>query len=100
MNENTSNYTMDDAPGVITVETWTLTPNGARFIYFWCKKWLIVPDKQMPIADFRSSEKWTLFAIVDDRVVASFPGCQIKGWFRCESPPVHVHGECDCCSIE
>lgn len=100
MNGETSNYVMDDAPGVVTVANWTLTPCGTRFIYFWCKEWRIIPDKQMPVADFRSTEKWALFAIVDHRVVASFPGCQIKGWFRCESPPTQVHGESVCYVIE
>lgn len=91
--------TVDDMPGVVTVADWTMATNGKRYICFWCGHWRVVPDKQMPIDGFKSSEKWTLFAIVDGDVVMAIPGCQIKAWVRSDKSPPYQQGGTDCCVI-
>ena len=69
---------------IITVSEWIMTPKGERYLYFFCSIWKIIPDKSMPVEGFRSSEHWQLFAMSDqDKILAVFPGCQIKAWFYC-----------------
>ena len=73
--------------GIITVANWTMAPTGETFLYFWAKCWVVITDKMMPIDSFKSSEKWTLMAIVDDKAVMLLPGCQVKGFMHAEQCP-------------
>ena len=74
--------------GVITVGTWILAPDGRMYQYFWCQRWEVLTDQQLPVDGFRSSERWQLFAVsAEGKPVAVFPGCQVKGWLACEQPP-------------
>ena len=94
--ESEMSYELDDMPGVVTVAEWTMAPDGARYRHFWSDKWRVVPDKDMPVEGFKSSEKWTLFGLRGDRVVLAVPGCQVKGWYRCHNPPKLVAEGAQC----
>lgn len=86
-----TDWKMDDMPGVVTLSTWTMTPEGGTAMYLWCANWVVVPDKAMPVEGFKSTEKWTLFGIVNGRVRIAIPGCQIKAWmYTMKCPPVVV----------
>lgn len=97
---NGQRFSVDDMPGIITVSNWTMAGDGQRYQCFWCAHWLVVPDKQMPIDGFKSSEKWTLFALVDGGVVMAIPGCQVKAWVRSSSQPTYRPGYTDCFKVE
>lgn len=78
----------DSIPGLITVLNWTMAPDGEKYLFFWAARWQITTDSEMPIENFRSSERWQLIAISpDSEVLAVFPGCQVKAWIRCKTPP-------------
>ncbi|MCK5642667.1 MAG: hypothetical protein KAJ19_17800 [Gammaproteobacteria bacterium] len=78
----------DSVPGLITVLNWTMAPNGNKYLFFWAPRWQIMTDKEMPTEHFRSSERWQLAAITSNSdVLAVFPGCQVKAWIHCETPP-------------
>ena len=79
--------TMDNLPGVITLPDWSLAPNGKTYIHLWCKDWRVITDKDVPVDGFRSTEKWQLLAMVNNTVMAVIPGCQVKAWMRCNTPP-------------
>lgn len=82
--------------GIVTVNNWMLAPNGGKYLHFWCKEWVIVPDKNMPVEGFHSAEKWSLFARVGDRSVMAIPGCRVAGWSACDAPPPDI-GDCYAC---
>ena len=78
----------DSIAGLITVMNWTMAPDGERYLHFWASHWEIMTDANMPIEGFRSSERWQLIALASNSdVLAVFPGCQVKAWIRCETPP-------------
>ena len=93
-------FELDNMPGIVTVNDWTLVPNGAQYKYFWCAHWVVVTDKDLPITGFRSSEQWQLFAVVNTAVRMAIPGCGVKTWMRCECPPEHLPSGSDCFNIE
>ena len=78
--------------GVVRLANWTIMPNGEEYLNVWCKRWEIVTDRMMPVEGFKSSEKWQLAAMVDDKVVLFIPGCQVKGWTRIDDPEILKHG--------
>ncbi len=73
--------------GVVTVSNWTISKDGETYLYFYADTWLITTDKMFPISDFHSVEKWQLLAIKEDKVVAIFPGCQVKAFIYCDKSP-------------
>lgn len=73
--------------GVITLGGWTMMPDGRIYEYVYCAKWEIRTDKQFPVDGFRSSEKWQLFGIVNDKIKCIIPGCQVNGWVFCGANP-------------
>ena len=79
--------------GIVKVADWQMVRNGQKHIYFWCRRWEVLTDADIPVDKFRSSERWTLAAVdADGRVLALFPGCQVKGWIALTTPP--AAGEC------
>jgi len=84
-----SNKPIEDCvPGLITVMNWTMAPDGRKYLYFWASRWQIITDAEIPVENFRSSERWQLIAVASDsQVMAVFPGCQVKAWIRCDAPP-------------
>lgn len=75
--------------GIITVSTWTIAPDGNRYLYFFSKKWEILSDKMIPVPGFKSSEHWQLAALSENNnILCLFPGCQIKAWFFCNNKPL------------
>ncbi len=88
--QHVNEFQIDQFPqaGIVTVSNWTMSPDGDTYLYFWCDNWFIATDKMMPISGFRSTEKWTLIAMgKDKRVSMMFPGCQVKAFLACSSPP-------------
>lgn len=78
----------DSIAGLITVMNWTMAPDGDKYLFFWASLWQIITDADMPVEHFRSSERWQLIALNSNSdVLAVFPGCQVKAWIRCETPP-------------
>ena len=78
----------DSIAGLVTVMNWTMAPDGEKYLFFWASHWQIMTDLDMPIDGFRSSERWQLIALTSNSdVLAVFPGCQVKAWIRCETPP-------------
>ena len=78
----------DSVPGIVSVVNWMMAPDGHRYLYFWSARWQIITDDDIPVANFSSSEGWQMIAVSANRhVLAVLPGCQVKGWVRCEKPP-------------
>ena len=59
---NLSDLKEGGASGTVRLAEWQMDNNGDEYIYFWCKDWRIITDKDMPLEGFRSSEKWQLIA--------------------------------------
>ena len=77
----------DSLAGLISVLNWTMAPDGRRYLYFWARRWQVITDAQIPVEHFHSSERWQMVAVSSNSdVLAVFPGCQVKAWFRCEAP--------------
>lgn len=81
--------------GVITLVNWTLMPNGQTYLYLWARKWVVMTDdvigRFINAPKFRSSERWSLVGYGDGPDPKVFiPGCQVKGWARCEEVPPHA----------
>lgn len=74
-------------PGIVTVSEWTAGADGEQYRFFWAPSWRVITDKQMPIAGFRSTERWQLLACDGDVVLALIPGCQVRGMVFCKDPP-------------
>lgn len=87
-----------NSAGIITVVNWTMAPDGARYLYFWCSNWEILTDKTIPVEGFRSTEHWQL-AAKDAKgcIVALFPGCQIKAWVKSPESPPYLKGDGAAC---
>ena len=71
--------------GVVTLLQYMAMPDGSQYQYLWADRWEVLPDKAMPIEDFRSHEKWTLAGVVDGQAVVLIPGCQVKCWAFCRT---------------
>jgi hypothetical protein len=65
-----------------------MAPNGVSYKNFFCKDWKVVIDSQMPVENFRSHEKWSLFAMDGEKVLAIIPGCRVDGCIACETCPI------------
>jgi len=77
-------------PGLITLLNWIIMPDGDEYKYIWCSSWKIITDKQFPLDNFRSSEKWQLLGLRGKQVVCVIPGCQVAGWIMCKKPPITI----------
>ncbi len=78
----------ESVPGLITVANWTMAPDGHKYMFFWASRWQIMTDREIPVPNFRSSERWQMIAVSETgEVLAVFPGCQVKAWVRCVVPP-------------
>lgn len=73
--------------GIITTKNWLFAPDGDQYRAFWCETWLLVTDKEFPVPDFRSAERWGVFAFDNGVIVAIIPGCDVAGYTVCKSPP-------------
>lgn len=82
---------MNNKSGVVTVENWTMAPNGETYLHFWAEKWVVETDKgfaaAMGLKDFRSSERWQLIGVRDGEPALILPGCQVKGFYVCDLAP-------------
>lgn len=81
-------YIMDDMPGIVTTSEFLWAPDEMRYVGFWCARWKVIPDKHVPVEDFRSQERWHLCAMDGDTVILIIPSCRFAGWARMEKPPV------------
>ena len=78
----------ESVPGIITLVNWTMAPDGHKYLFFWAPRWQVTTDREIPIENFHSSERWQLIAVgANSDVLAVFPGCQVKAWIRCSDPP-------------
>ena len=85
--------------GVVTTVNWTMAKDGLKYWYFYCDRWEIITDKEMPVYNFRSVGKWQMVAVdAHGDVLAIFPGCQVKAWIVCADMP--EHRESDCCHLK
>jgi hypothetical protein len=76
--------------GVISLTQWCMAPDGMQYIYFFHDAWKILTDKNMPVEDFRSAERWSLAAYKNHEIIALFPGCKITGYIKCDRKPVDL----------
>ena len=69
-------------PGTVTVVNWTLMADGETYLHVWAERWEVLTDKTIgeSLPGFRSTEHWTLAAIVNGEIAMLIPGCQIKAW--------------------
>ena len=73
--------------GIITTRNWLMAPNGERYAYWYSEEWRVVIDKEFPLADFHSREKWSLLALKNGNVVCIIPGCEICGLIMADKCP-------------
>jgi hypothetical protein len=92
----------DNTAGVVTLLNWVMMPDGNKYLYLWAKTWLITTDKEFPVKDLRTSERWQLLAMVGEFAQVILPGCQIRAWGQCDAPPTtpEVYKICDVDSDE
>ncbi len=82
-----ANFTSSSKSGVITVINWTMASDGETYTHFYSDSWRICIDKMFPIDGFHSTEKWQLLAIKNNKIIAIFPGCQVKSFIVCNKCP-------------
>lgn len=75
--------------GVVTLSDWGRMPTGEQHNAIWAERWVIIPDKAVPLDGFKSAEHWSLAAVVGDDVLLLIPGCKVHLWAYCEKPPKH-----------
>ncbi len=74
--------------GILTLNNWTMAPNGDSYLYFFNANWKLVTDGMWPLPNFRSAEKWQLVATNGAGIVlAIFPGCMVKAITMVEVSP-------------
>lgn len=74
--------------GVITMNNWTMAPDGETYLYFFSPRWKIVTDGMWPLPNFRSAEKWQAIpANADGEALAILPGCGVKALLVCAAAP-------------
>jgi len=73
--------------GVLNVRNWQLVPNGDQTRALWCRKWLLRTDKQLDLAGIKTSDRWAMLAMSGEKILAIIPGCEVCGYYACESPP-------------
>jgi hypothetical protein len=66
--------------GVLTVNDWLHAPDGNTYKAIWSPRWEIVTDAEMPVASFRSGERWHAVAVVAGAAVVIIPGCRVHAW--------------------
>jgi len=64
--------------GILTFSDWIRMPNGEEYKACW-GTWIFLTDKQMPIPEFHSGERWTAWALEDGKPVVIIPGCRVVG---------------------
>jgi len=69
--------------GIVTLEHWTMMPDGASYMYLFSDHWEVLTDAQIAnsLPGFRSAEHWSLAGLNGKgEMVVLIPGCQVKGW--------------------
>jgi len=74
--------------GIVTTTDWIYAEDGQQRKAFFCHRWEIKTDAEMPIEGFRSSERWSLFAIdVKGNVRMIIPGCKVIAFVSAKRAP-------------
>ena len=73
--------------GVVTTRNWLMASDGERYLHFFCTHWEIITDKEVPIDNFHSRERWSLLAIADGKIVSMMPGCEVCGFISTDVCP-------------
>lgn len=81
------------APGIVTLSNAIMVGNGIWQNALWHERWHLVSDQMIAekVAGFRSAEHWQLAALdANGVVVCLVPGCNVKGFIRCDQPPQNL----------
>ncbi len=75
-------------PGVVTLLQWTMMPDGCTYMQLFAKRWVIVTNEASGIQGLRTTDRFHVVAY-DSAGVAQvvIPGCQAKGYARCDENP-------------
>lgn len=73
--------------GIITTRNWIMASDGERYMYLYSEEWRIIKDKEFPLTDFHSRERWSLLAINNDKIVCLIPGCEVCGFVAVNKCP-------------
>jgi hypothetical protein len=87
-------FALTDSAGLVSLSDHMVMPDGSIYQFLYSERWDVITDKQMPVPNFHSAERWQLLAWNEDRtlVLAVIPGCNVKGWVRSSRCP-SVNGE-------
>lgn len=66
--------------GIVTTRSWMMATDGERYLHFFCEQWRIITDTEMPLDNFHSRERWSLVAMINDKIVSLIPGCEVCGF--------------------
>ncbi len=87
MSEFEFNLKGKSTSGIVTLSHWMNMPDGEQYDGIWADKWVIIPDKAVPLDGFKSAEHWSLAAVVGGDVMVLIPGCRVLLWAFCKEPP-------------
>jgi len=74
--------------GVVTLQQWTMMPDGATYMHLWSPRWRVVTNQASGIDGLRTSDRYHLCAYDKNGLPAVIiPGCQVKGFAACVKNP-------------
>ena len=68
-------------PGIVTLNTWLIGPDGRHYLAFWAPGWDRGPgnpETVMGLVDLGEGER---------QIVIEVPVDKVKGWVACKEPP-------------
>lgn len=79
--------------GVIQLLAWTMMPDGTTYMQAWARSWRIITNKASGIDGLHTQDRFHV-ACYDaaGKVLAIFPGCQVKAFVACEKNPSYKGG--------
>ena len=69
-------------------------PDGTTYMQAWSKAWKIVTNKASGIDGLVTTDRYHVACYDDNgKLLAIFPGCQVKAFVACESNPSYKGGQ-------
>jgi len=79
--------------GVIQLLQWTMMPDGTAYMNAWAKEWRIITNKASGIDGLHTTDRFHVACYdANGKLLAIFPGCQVKGFVACDANPSYKGG--------
>jgi len=75
--------------GIVTLNTRTMMPDGAAYMYLWASEWIVITNQMSGIEGLRTTDKYHLCVYNNHgQPLIIIPGCQVKGYCASNKNPV------------